>query len=254
MVSLVSVVVLLLPNGLRLRVGKGSLRLVVWFTLDSVVVTLGLVGKGNRLLVLLFTLSVVVELSELSEGSVETTDFSVVLILTSLAGTNPLGLLICKTSKSRVAPFLFLASMVSLGSESVSVLSNSILVGFSSAKISMNFQPLEMYFSNCLPAGSSSVGLTIFTTSKILVDPSLLTAEIVTVSGAKVTGSGVGRSLFNAGFSDAIWNLVNGIRAKLDTPGLAKGLSSPICSKILDVVLISVIKNQRLFLARKFKN
>ena len=139
MVSLVTVVVRLLPNGLRLRVGKGSLRLVVWSTLDSVVVTLGLVGKGNRLLVLLLTLSVVVELSELSEGSVETTDFSVVLILTSLAGTNPLGLLICKTSKSRVAPFLFLASMVSLGPELSSVVSNSILVGFSSEKISMNF-------------------------------------------------------------------------------------------------------------------
>ena len=138
MVSLVMVVVLL-PNGLRLRVGKGNLRLVVWSTLDSVVVTLGLVGKGKRLLVLLLTLSVVAELSELSEGSVEMTDFSVVLILTSLAGTNPLGLLICKTSKSRVAPFLFLASMVSLGSESVSVVSNSILVGFSSENNAMNF-------------------------------------------------------------------------------------------------------------------
>ena len=62
------------------------------------------------------------------------TDFSVVLILTSLAGTKPLGLLISKTSNSLVAPFLFLASMVSFGSESVSsVDSNSILVGFSSA-------------------------------------------------------------------------------------------------------------------------
>ena len=49
-----------------------------------------------------------------------------------------------------------------------------------------------------MPLGSSSVGLTILTTSKILVAPSLLTADIVTVSGANVTASGVGT--FSDGF------------------------------------------------------
>ena len=103
--------------------------------------------------------------------------------------------------------------------------------------------------------GSSSVGLTIFTTSKILVAPSLFTAEIVTVSGANVTGSVVGTSSLTEedGFCEDIWNLVNGMRAKLDTPGsFLKGLSIPICSKILEVVLNSV-KFQKLILARKIQ-
>ena len=84
--------------------------------------------------------------------------------------------------------------------------------------------------------------------------PSLFTAEIVTVSGANVTGSGVGTSSLTEedGFCEDIWNLVNGMRAKLDTPGsFLKGLSIPICSKILEVVLNSV-KFQKLILARKF--
>ena len=38
------------------------------------------------------------------------------------------------------------------------------------------------------------------------------------------------------------------MRAKLDTPGSFKGLSIPICSRILDVVLNSVIKIQNSFL------
>ena len=51
--SVVEVVVRRLPNGLRLRVGKGNRRLVLGSTLDSVTVTLGFrVGKGSRLRVL----------------------------------------------------------------------------------------------------------------------------------------------------------------------------------------------------------
>lgn len=148
-----------------------------------------------------------------------------VVEISSVLGTNPGGLLIFNTSSNLVAPFSLTASIVSLGSSFSS--SRVILLGSSSMSLS----------SSTTSFSSLSPGNLILTTSRILVDPSLFTAETVTALGAKVISS-CSTSLISVEDS-VIVNLVIGILAKLATPFSFVGLSSLILVSKVSVVVES---------------